>query len=225
MNCFTCDLSFTYCGLRETDELFQLQQDADHRRWKVHLFPPNVSRVCVHLAQLPLCRRWERRATWPLRCWRPDWTWRTWSPSSRLTFTPWPWCSGKWRRGVKPSEVRPWTQTLPPVVDISVSGFTHKHTRRSRSSQLCEDDEVMVRSCCRLSLHSRRPVLYIISPQTLFAPRTGLRSENIFRDRPLRCMRWINTTKEHDMAGMKAVIFSKYNNKLESIVHCYLQLH
>lgn len=57
-------------------------------------------------------------------------------------------------------------KALPPVVDISVSGFTRKHARRSRSSELCEDDEVMVRSCSRLSLCPWRPVLYVISPQT-----------------------------------------------------------
>lgn len=63
-------------------------------------------------------------------------------------------------------------KALPHVVDISVSGFTRKHARRSRSSHLCEDDEVMVRSCSRLSLRSGRPVLYVISPQTFL--RHGL---------------------------------------------------
>lgn len=66
--------------------------------------------VCLSLL-VSLCCRWVRHVTWPRRCWRPVWIWRTSSPLNRLTFTPWPSCFGKWRRDVRLLEVSGRTHT------------------------------------------------------------------------------------------------------------------
>lgn len=56
---------------------------------------------------------------------------------------------------------------------------------------------------------------------TFDALDSGLMSNHIFRDRPLRCIRWRDMTKkqQHDITvELKILVFSKYNDKLESTV-------